>query len=79
MSVTIKYFGALAEQIGLDEEQLNIEDFGGSVKQLKELSVTRFNFIRNSTFQIALNQTLVQDGQVRDGDEIAFLPPFAGG
>ncbi len=79
MAVTIKYFGLLAELVGLDEEKHEIEDFGGNIQKLKKQFLAKYPSTRDISFQVALNQTLVQIGEVKDGDEIAFLPPFAGG
>ena len=39
-----------------------------------------FPFIRSTRYILALNQQRVEsDRPVKDGDEIALMPPFAGG
>lgn len=78
MKVTIKYFGMIAESAGKMEEVLNLpEDF--SAENLKDQQVEKYKFKDPEAVQLAVNQQLNQDIKLKEGDEIAFLPPFAGG
>lgn len=79
MSITIKYFGAIAEQTGVTEETLDFHTIGSEVSQLKVYCIEKYGLIDDDTFQVAVNQELNKVGPIQDGDEIALLPPFAGG
>lgn len=74
----IKYFGMAAEAAGIEEEAVNSEH--SIVKNLKEDLILRHPKLENINFKVAVNQTVVDDAHVLIGDEeIALLPPFAGG
>lgn len=79
MEVTIKYLGAIAEQVGTSEEVLNLEETGGTVEDLKAFCLKKYQLQDEATIQVAVNQLLTKSGELKAGDEIAFLPPFAGG
>ena len=39
-----------------------------------------YPFLKNMNYLIAVNQEVIKDNiALRDGDEIALMPPFAGG
>lgn len=77
MKLKIKYFGLLAEITHCDEEAF---EFSGSmVSELREALYVKYPDFIKKNFQIAQNQILVSDQTVITGDEIALLPPFAGG
>lgn len=79
MSITIKYFGKLAELTGVEEEQLEMTA-AATVRSVIENIETRYDKILNSQYRVAVNLELVDDEQeVHDNDEVALLPPFAGG
>jgi molybdopterin converting factor subunit 1 len=81
MRVTVKLFGAVREAVG--EKQLAVALAAGArVADLRQLLArdhavfTRFG----SRLAVAVNQqTAPEDAPLRDGDEVAFLPPVAGG
>lgn len=78
MKVTIKYFGMIAESAGKQEEIMDLpEDF--SAENLKDQQVEKYGLKDPEAVQLAVNQQLNQDIKLKEGDEIAFLPPFAGG
>jgi molybdopterin converting factor small subunit len=78
MKVEVKYFGAIAEWAGCQQVQL---DFGGvSVSDLKYMLEKQMSGLNSRSYQVAINHVIANDDQVIYlGDEIAFLPPFAGG
>ncbi|WP_298553224.1 MoaD/ThiS family protein [uncultured Algibacter sp.] len=77
MQITIKYFGQIAEVTKLEEESL---EFSGSlVSDLIEVLNKKYSKLINKDFQIAQNQELVSNETEITGQEIALLPPFAGG
>lgn len=77
MHIRVKYFGQITEATQLDEETLEcsgqlISDFL-EVLHLKHISLKKINF------KIAQNQELVSVSTKLTGEDIALLPPFAGG
>jgi len=80
MTLTIKYFGLIAEKAGTKEEIINLEAEEYDLEALKERCISKYELsdIKKS-IQIAVNQSLGTSGPLKHGDEVAFLPPFAGG
>tara|TARA_R100000935_G_scaffold50374_1_gene76212 strand:- start:507 stop:743 length:237 start_codon:yes stop_codon:yes gene_type:complete len=78
MKVTVKYFGVIAESAGKNEEVLELKQ-GSSLKDLKNQQIKKYQIQDAESLQIAVNQDLNKDVELKDGDEVAFLPPFAGG
>lgn len=79
MTLTIKYFGLIAEKTGKKEEVINldVEDF--DVEALKKFCFSKYELQEMQTVQVAVNQSIQRSGPVMNGDEVAFLPPYAGG
>ncbi len=78
MKVTLKYFGVIAESAGKNEEVLELQQ-GSSVKVLKDQQIKKYKIQDAASVQVAVNQDLNNEVELKDGDEVAFLPPFAGG
>ena len=78
MKVTLKYFGVIAESVGKSEEVLELAK-GSSVKELKDMQIKKYQIQDAASVQVAVNQDLNNEVELKDGDEVAFLPPFAGG
>lgn len=79
MSITVKYFGVIAEQTGTREEELSLNETGQSVDELKTYCLKKYNIEEYGSLQLAVNQELQGKETLEDGDEVAFLPPYAGG
>lgn len=79
MELTIKYFGAVAEAAGLTEEALSFEGNSTDLAELKAFCENKYQGMSALSYQVSVNKKLLSGGPVNDGDEIAFLPPFAGG
>ena len=77
MQVEVKYFGILAEITGCNTEQLVSSSL--EIAGLKETLINKYPDFKNTDFRIAQNQELVLDSALLTGQEIAVLPPFAGG
>ncbi len=74
----VKLFGMLAEAAG--QSEIKLEGEIGSVEQLKELVLNQYPQLESMNFKVAVNQSLVEESQnIGTEDEIALLPPFAGG
>lgn len=78
MKLTLKYFGMIAETTGKNEEVLEVAQ-GTSVKDLKDQQIKNYNISDAESVQVAVNQNIDQKTELKEGDEVAFLPPFAGG
>jgi molybdopterin synthase sulfur carrier subunit len=78
MKLTVKYFGVIAESAGKSEEVLELEQ-GSSVKDLKNQQIKKYQILDAESIQVAVNQNLNNEVELKEGDEVAFLPPFAGG
>lgn len=81
--VKVRFFAHLKEKIGQEEMTLNLPD-SASLKQLlialESATPSAKQITQNNTLRVAVNQEIVEENTViRDGDEIAFLPPFSGG
>lgn len=77
--ITVKYFGNIAEAAQSDSETLNHTSM--SLVELLNLLDTKYS-IRQFSFQVAVNRKIVSKQQalnISESDEIALLPPFAGG
>lgn len=83
MMVTIKFFAVLKKLAGREDYHLSVPEpitlkevfsqVEGEVPQIRQI-------MSESRALVAVNQEMVDDNHlVRDGDEIALLPPFAGG
>ncbi|QYA26108.1 MoaD/ThiS family protein [Gramella sp. MT6] len=78
MKVTVKYFGMIAESTGRTEEVLEVAS-GTSSIELKDQQVRKYQIQDPESVQLAVNQNLDNKVELNEGDEVAFLPPFAGG
>ncbi len=77
MKVNVLFFGILTDIVG--ESSMNVEDVE-NIRQLKSWLWKNYPKTKDMDFQIALNKNIV-DGkfELKNGDEVALLPPFAGG
>ena len=79
ITVKLKYFGQIAEKAGMDEEQLTLAspNLDALIKDLcQKYDLTKLNF------SVAVNQMQVNKNVIinlKNNDEVALLPPFAGG
>lgn len=78
MNIHIKYFGQAGDIAGTDRETIDIPA-GLNASDLKGFLKKRRAGFDGISYQVAVNRELNTDGRLQDGDEIAVLPPFAGG
>ncbi|MEZ4930332.1 MAG: MoaD/ThiS family protein [Chitinophagales bacterium] len=80
MKINIKYFGLIADITNCEEEWANIEENENLESLLSKLS-EKYSGLKQANYNIALNLEINTNlnKQLRDLDEIALLPPFAGG
>ncbi|MFH5883944.1 MoaD/ThiS family protein [Halalkalibaculum sp. DA3122] len=79
MTVTIKYFGSIAEKTGTKEEAVTLDGEEYDLEALKQRCFSKYGFSEMESVKTAVNQSIESSGMLKDGDEVAFLPPFAGG
>lgn len=81
MRVRVLYFASFREAVGVDEETRELED-GATVAHLwsrLRAAVPHFSKFRAMP-AVAVNCEYVPAGRaLADDDEVAFLPPIAGG
>lgn len=78
MELNLNYFGMIAEATNVQKEKLNLEL--KTIVELKAVLIEKYPAIEKLNYQLAVNQNIVgNDFQLSNGDEIALLPPFAGG
>jgi molybdopterin converting factor subunit 1 len=81
MHVCVRLFGSLREAVGEKELRITLRE-GATVGDLSGLMAEEHPPVgeMHSRLRIAVNQDLVGPEHVlRDGDEIAYLPPVSGG
>ncbi len=77
MHINIKYFGQIAEITQKEAETLEFS--GNLVSDLLEVLNSKYENLKNKDFKVAQNQELVSFETELSGQDIALLPPFAGG
>jgi molybdopterin synthase catalytic subunit len=81
MLLRIRYFAVVRERLGRDEDTLEVPA-GTSAAGALDALVTRHPALAplRAYLQVAVNQSMASAGQVlADGDELALIPPVAGG
>lgn len=75
MILRLKYFGMIAEALRKETEELDL-----NLSTVAELKNYYKNQLKNINYKVAVNYNLVDDGyKLNENDEVALLPPFAGG
>ena len=79
MTIRIRYFGQLVEVVGKAEEFRNFA-MGTTLNDL-ELEIHSNHKLNSMYYRIALNQKIEENKEIvlNNNDEVAFMPPFAGG
>ncbi len=77
MKIKVLLFGILAEKAGRTE--MEVENIDSS-DALTDHLTSKYPSFADYKFRISVNQILINGNKkFRDGDEVALLPPFAGG
>lgn len=73
----VKVFGMIAEKIGSDSfEVIDIK----TIDEFRAYLIEQFPSLEDLKFSIALDREIVQaGGEIKEGAELALLPPFSGG
>lgn len=82
MTITVLYFAALRELVGLSEETLSDAPVPVLVHVFAERLVQRHPQLRPhlGSVRFAVNEAFVgANAEIRDGDTVALIPPVSGG
>jgi len=80
--ITIKLFAILKDKAGRDELTIDTRSITVSdlLKQVSKELPAVSDFLANNRILVAINQEGTKpDAVVKDGDEVALMPPFSGG
>ena len=79
--VKVLFFASLREQTGTGEINLDAENLTELYAQIEiQLGTQARLALQAENIRIAVNQDLIErDVALRQGDEVAFLPPVTGG
>lgn len=79
MNTAINYFGMIAERVGKDTESIQFTENSSAIN-LREYFESKYPTLRTLSYKIAVNQEFKDhlDSGIT-ANEIALLPPFAGG
>jgi molybdopterin converting factor subunit 1 len=83
MTIKVRFFAMLKTKAGKEEVNLTVSE-NISLAQLKDMLKKEFpvlaEFIDRKSIMISVNQEFaVKNTIIKDGDEVALLPPFSGG
>ena len=81
--ITVKYFASLRSLAGKDEDQFSMGSETTLVNLSHEISKTApkiGEMILREKIMVSVNLDVIAlDAVIKDGDEVALLPPFSGG
>ena len=78
MRLKVRYFGMITDWVGTDCEDIEME--GKSVQDLQKELISSIPQLETITIQIGVNQSIASsETLLNESDEVAILPPFAGG
>ena len=80
MKVTVRLFAGMREAVG--ESSVEFDDLpdGARVSELREALEARFPGLSGMASMAAIDGEYVEeDAAIRDGREVAFIPPVSGG
>lgn len=80
MTITVKYFGIIADFTKKKEEEFHLNEAINSIQSLQSHLEKLYPEIKKTAYSLALNQSIINENTLlQSQDEIALLPPFSGG
>jgi sulfur-carrier protein len=82
MTITVLYFAAVRELVGVDEERVELPSAIVTIADLAAFLARRHPSLdgRLGAMRFARNETFAtNDETIADGDVVALIPPVAGG
>ena len=78
MIVKVNYLGMLVDQTGKNEEQISLSD--NRISTLDRALKEKYPILKELPYNIVVNHEVAPSNlELQLNDEIALLPPFAGG
>jgi len=78
MILQLRYFGMIAEAIEKEAESFDFSDT--TIEELNTALKNSYPQLKKLNYSFAINQTISNKNEtLKPNDEIALLPPFAGG
>ncbi|APD07964.1 hypothetical protein UJ101_02465 [Flavobacteriaceae bacterium UJ101] len=78
MKVKVKYLGLIVDHTKCKEEQFDLKT--ASFEELESQLRSKYTFLHDISYKITINHEFGKKGiMINEEDEIAILPPFAGG
>ena len=77
MSITIKYFASLAEELGCREEQITAAQASTVADAWQAANGARA--LPDNVLSAVNHEYVERSYPVKEGDEVAFFPPVTGG
>ena len=78
--IRVLLFGSIAARAGCREVQIEPAGPEMTVKDVLDEVMRRFTTVPEAPYMLALNQEQAEiEATVKDGDEVAIMPPFSGG
>ncbi len=79
MNTQINYFGMIAENVQMSSEVISIDSNNGII-DLRDFFESRYPVLKDLSYKIAVNNEFRNSIEAgTEVNEIALLPPFAGG
>ena len=79
MRIKVLFFASLKELIGISSMAIDVAEGGTTSTLFADLCI-QYPSLRQGSMAIAVNKTYVtNDVILKDGDEVALLPPISGG
>lgn len=81
VKIHVLYFAVFRERLGRDEEEIELAEGATVAAAVDSLGAKYADIAKlRGRFRVAVNQDFVDDDHVlREGDELALIPPVAGG
>lgn len=79
MECEVRYYGMIAEKLGLSSEVIDIDSDLRHQEDLEKSFVDRFPILKLMTFKVAVDGVVTNEIKGSEVKTIALLPPFAGG
>jgi molybdopterin converting factor subunit 1 len=79
--ITVLFFARLKDQVGQAELHLESDHAGKTAAELQNILIAQgMTALQDDSIRIAVNQDFcTAETLVKDGDEVAFMPPVTGG
>ncbi len=78
MKIKVKYLGLIVDHTNLSEEEFQLDN--PNLEELSDKLISKYSFLNDISYKITINHEFGESGMViNEDDEIAILPPFAGG